>query len=106
MRLRRGPDPPGCARRARRRSRPGGGQPLFRAAASPTAMKILFAGLGGIGQRHLRNLRQLRGDRVEVLAWRQRGLKTTLTEKLQVEAGADRGEKKAVCAFPGGKPAL
>jgi predicted dehydrogenase len=69
-------------------------------------MKILFAGLGGIGQRHLRNLRQIRGDSVEVLAWRQRGLKTTLTEKLQVEAGADVEAKYAVRVVPELEPAL
>lgn len=69
-------------------------------------MKILFAGLGGIGQRHLRNLRQLRGESVEVLAWRQRGLKTTLTEKLQVEAGADLEAKYAVRVLPELEPAL
>ena len=69
-------------------------------------MKVLFAGLGGIGQRHLRNLRQLRGDRVEVLAWRQRGLPRTLTEKLQVEAGADVETKYAVQVVSELEPAL
>jgi len=63
-------------------------------------MKVLFAGLGGIGQRHLRNLRQIRGSSVEILAWRQRRLKTTLTEKLQVEAGADVEAKYAVRVVP------
>lgn len=33
-------------------------------------MKCLFAGLGSIGQRHVRNLRQLLGDQVEILAYR------------------------------------
>jgi predicted dehydrogenase len=69
-------------------------------------MKVLFAGLGGIGQRHLRNLRTIRGDSVEVLAWRQRGLKTTLTEQLQVEAGADLEAKYAVRIVPELEPAL
>lgn len=69
-------------------------------------MRVLFAGLGGIGQRHLRNLRQLLGDRVEVLAWRQRGLKRTLTEKLQVEAGADVETKYGVAVVPELEPAL
>jgi len=32
--------------------------------------KFLFAGLGSIGQRHVRNLRQLMGDSVEILAYR------------------------------------
>jgi predicted dehydrogenase len=36
-------------------------------------MKVVVAGLGSIGQRHARNLRQLRGSAVEILAWRVRG---------------------------------
>ncbi len=35
-------------------------------------MKILIAGLGGIGQRHVRNLRAILGDQVELIAWRVR----------------------------------
>ena len=69
-------------------------------------MRFLFAGLGGIGQRHLRNLRTIRGDSVEVRAWRQRGLKTTLTEQLQVEAGANVEERYAVRVVPELVPAL
>lgn len=33
-------------------------------------MKCLFAGLGSIGQRHVRNLRQLLGQEVDILAYR------------------------------------
>ena len=33
-------------------------------------MKCLFTGLGSIGQRHVRNLRQLLGEEVEILAYR------------------------------------
>lgn len=33
-------------------------------------MRVLFLGLGSIGQRHLRNIRSLYGDDVEVLAYR------------------------------------
>ena len=33
-------------------------------------MRILIAGLGAIGQRHARNLRQLCGGRLELLAFR------------------------------------
>lgn len=33
-------------------------------------MKVLFVGLGSIGQRHLRNLRQLKGDKVDIRALR------------------------------------
>jgi predicted dehydrogenase len=34
-------------------------------------MKVLFAGLGSIGQRHLHNLRDALGDSVEIIAWRR-----------------------------------
>ena len=53
------------------------------------AMKVLFIGLGGIGQRHLRNLRALLGSSVEVHAYRVRRLSHTLTDQLEIEAGAD-----------------
>ncbi len=44
----------------------------------------LFVGLGGIGQRHLRNLRQLAGDSVQVRAYRVRREQRTLDDSLQV----------------------
>lgn len=52
-------------------------------------MKILVVGLGGIGQRHLRNLRTLLGPDAELSAYRVRGLTRTLTDQLDVEPGAD-----------------
>lgn len=52
-------------------------------------MKILFCGLGGIGQRHLRNLRQLLGDELEVHAYRVRGQRIKLRDNLSVDEGAD-----------------
>ena len=50
-------------------------------------MKALFVGLGSIGQRHLRNLRELKGESVNILAWRVRGLDRVLTNTLEVELG-------------------
>ena len=47
---------------------------------------FLIVGLGAIGQRHLRNLRALLGEDVEIAAYRQRGLTQVLSESLQVEA--------------------
>jgi predicted dehydrogenase len=47
-------------------------------------MKILMVGLGGIGQRHVRNLKTLLRDEVELLAYRTRQLQTVLTDRLQV----------------------
>jgi len=46
-------------------------------------------GLGGIGQRHLRNLRTLFGDEVRVSAFRVRNRPDVLTDTLQLEPGAD-----------------
>jgi predicted dehydrogenase len=50
-------------------------------------MKVLIAGLGGIGQRHVRNLRTLLGTEVEILAYRVRKLDRVLTEKFEIEEG-------------------
>lgn len=52
-------------------------------------MKALFAGLGSIGQRHLRNLRALRKGNVEVLAYRARRRAAVVTEQLAVAPGED-----------------
>lgn len=62
-------------------------------------MKILMIGLGGIGQRHLRNLRSLLGDRLEVLAYRVRRNQDVLTDKLQFEAGSSLEEKYQITVF-------
>ncbi|WP_323024604.1 Gfo/Idh/MocA family oxidoreductase [Castellaniella sp.] len=52
-------------------------------------MKILFCGLGGIGQRHLRNLKALLGGDMEIHAYRVRGHHTKLDSTMKVEAGAN-----------------
>lgn len=52
-------------------------------------MKILICGLGGIGQRHARNLRSLLGTDIELVAWRVRGLARTVGDRLDIEAGVD-----------------
>ena len=52
-------------------------------------MKALFVGLGSIGQRHLRNLRTLMGDDVDIIAWRTRGQNVVVTDTLQVDAAVD-----------------
>ncbi len=51
-------------------------------------MKVLFCGLGSIGQRHLRNLRALLGDDVTVLAYRARGSSPVLNANMTVREGA------------------
>ncbi len=52
-------------------------------------MKILIVGLGGIGQRHLRNLRALLGADVEIFAYRVRKLSPVITPTLQIAADRD-----------------
>jgi len=34
-------------------------------------MRVLFVGLGSVGQRHLRNLKKMLGEEVELLAYRK-----------------------------------
>ncbi|MEI9936914.1 MAG: Gfo/Idh/MocA family oxidoreductase [Pseudomonadota bacterium] len=58
--------------------------------------RCLFVGLGGIGQRHLRNLRALLGDSVEVAAYRVRRERRTLDDNLEVVPGVDLEQKYGV----------
>jgi len=48
-------------------------------------LKVLFTGLGSIGQRHLRNLKLLLPD-TEFLAYRVRGQKFVLNDTLQIDS--------------------
>lgn len=52
-------------------------------------MRVLVAGLGGIGQRHVRNLRALLGAGAEIDAYRVRKQSPVLTEGFGVEHGAN-----------------
>jgi predicted dehydrogenase len=56
-------------------------------------MKVLVVGLGAIGQRHVRNLRALLGDELELLALRTRGLPHVLNDALEVESADGLCEK-------------
>lgn len=58
--------------------------------------RALFVGLGGIGQRHLRNLRALLGDRLAVDAYRVRREQTVLDDQLRVVPGATLEERYGV----------
>ena len=69
-------------------------------------MKILIMGLGGIGQRHLRNLRKLRGDDLEILAYDPRPDPPVLTDQLNVEEGASLDRKYNLNIFPDIEQAL
>ncbi|MFZ6031509.1 MAG: Gfo/Idh/MocA family protein [Chloroflexota bacterium] len=52
-------------------------------------LTILMAGLGSIGQRHVRNLRTLLGDDVNILAYRSRGTSPVLNSDMTVRQGID-----------------
>src|SRR5437016_6208860 len=52
-------------------------------------MKVLLVGLGGIGQRHARNLRHLLGKSATLLAYRSRGLTHVITPELQSDESRD-----------------
>lgn len=56
-------------------------------------MRFLVVGLGGIGQRHVRNLRTLLGDSAEIYAYRVLRTSPTLTDRLTVEDNASLEEK-------------
>lgn len=64
--------------------------------ATRAIQRCLFVGLGGIGQRHLRNLRALLGDSVQVNAYRVRRERQTLDDTLQVVPGVDLEEQYGV----------
>lgn len=50
--------------------------------------KFLIFGLGSIGQRHVRMLRQALGDQAEIHAFRSRGLDQVIQDNMQVLPGA------------------
>src|ERR1700722_4856922 len=71
------------------RSSAASGHSIIFNATSPTrslSVKVLIIGLGGIGQRHTRNLRILLGDSVEIIAYRVRRLTHVVTPTM----GADQ----------------
>ncbi len=63
-------------------------------------MKILIAGLGGIGQRHLRNLIAVLGDSGQIRAVDPREHIPVLTDRLQVEENATLEEKYGLKIYP------
>lgn len=62
-------------------------------------LKVLFAGMGSIGQRHARNLRALLGDAVEILAYRSRGTGPVLNADMTVQPGADLAQTYGLRSF-------
>jgi predicted dehydrogenase len=58
--------------------------------------RVLIVGLGSIGQRHARNLRALLGERVELLAYRARGLTRVIGEQTATDPRATVAEQYGV----------
>lgn len=56
-------------------------------------------GLGGIGQRHVRNLRSLLPDGLELLAYRVRQLSHVVTPKLDLDRSRSVEAEYAIRAF-------
>jgi predicted dehydrogenase len=59
-------------------------------------MRFLVLGLGGIGQRHVRNLRTILGDDAEIFAYRVLRNSPTLTDRLAVEDKVNVEEKYGI----------
>ncbi len=62
-------------------------------------MKVLMVGLGGIGQRHMRNLKHMLGPEASFSACRVRRLNQTLTDRLTLLDGVDLEEEYAIKVF-------
>ncbi len=68
-------------------------------------MRILFLGLGAIGQRHVRNLRHLLGDDADLLAYRVGRQPAILTDELDVASDSGLEEHygiRTVASFAAG----
>jgi predicted dehydrogenase len=66
---------------------------------APSVRRVLFVGLGGVGQRHLRNVRALLGDDLEVDAYRVRRETALLDDQLSVVPGENLEERHRVRVF-------
>ncbi len=62
-------------------------------------MKILMIGLGGIGQRHTRNLRAMLGDSAEIIAYRVRRQTHVVTPALDADTSRNVEDEYAIRVF-------
>lgn len=62
-------------------------------------MKVLMIGLGGIGQRHTRNLRALYGESVEIIAWRVRRQTHVVTPAMSADKSRSVEAEYAIATF-------
>lgn len=66
----------------------------------PAPKSILHIGLGGAGQRHLRLIRQILGEDLRHMAWRQTRTTPTLTASFRVEDSVSLEEKYGIEMIP------
>lgn len=69
-------------------------------------MKVLAVGLGAIGQRHVRNLRALLGDSLELFAFRVRGFKPIVTPGMEIDPHGNVESEYGVRVFDSLESAL
>jgi predicted dehydrogenase len=69
-------------------------------------MKILIIGLGGIGQRHTRNLRALLGNDVEIIAYRVRRQMHVVTPAMGADTGRSVEDEYSIRVFSSLEAAL
>lgn len=69
-------------------------------------MKALIVGLGSAGQRHVRNLRTLLGDDIELLAYRVRKFARVFTAQMEIEPDSDVEQKYQIQTYPSLEQAL
>jgi len=62
-------------------------------------MKVLVIGLGGIGQRHTRNLRALLGNTVEIIAYRVRRQTHVVTPAMGADASRNVEDEYSIRVF-------
>jgi predicted dehydrogenase len=69
-------------------------------------MKVLMIGLGGIGQRHTRNLRNLFGNAVEISAYRVRRQTHVVTPKMEADSNRSVESEYSISVFSSLETAL
>ncbi|MDR1913179.1 MAG: Gfo/Idh/MocA family oxidoreductase [Clostridiales bacterium] len=62
-------------------------------------IRILMIGLGSIGQRHLRNIKLLLGEKVEFIAYRKRGLSITFSNEMEIRENVNLEKEYKIKSF-------
>lgn len=62
-------------------------------------MKFLICGLGSIGQRHIRMLRRVLGEKAEIAAYRSRNIDVVISDKLEASFGKKPEEYYEILSF-------